>query len=75
MPFHNANLDAAKRMRERGYNGPIVAVALFPDQEAELLENGIDEVFNVYAEAGGAAAYRMQGLLGLDEEAAGTPRS
>ncbi len=59
MPHHNANLDAAKRMRERGYEGPIVATALFPDQEDELRENGIDEVFNIYAEAGSGAAARM----------------
>ena len=63
MPHHNANLIAAKRMRERGYQGPIVAIALFPDQEEELLENGIDAVFNVYAEAGIGAASHMQSLM------------
>jgi len=67
MPHHNANLDAAKRMRERGYQGPIVAVALFPGQEAEFRENGIDEVFNIYAEAGSAAASHMRGLLEAKE--------
>ena len=67
MPHHNANLDAAKRMRERGYQGPIVAVALFPGQEAELRENGIDEVFNIYAEAGSGAASHMRRLLGAKE--------
>jgi glutathione-regulated potassium-efflux system ancillary protein KefC len=63
MPLHHANLDAAKRMRERGYHGPIVATALFPGQEKELRENGIDEVFNIYAEAGIGAASHMQGLM------------
>jgi hypothetical protein len=67
MPHHNANLDAAKRMRERGYQGPIVAVALFPGQEAELRENGIDEVFNIYAEAGSGAASYMRSLLEAKE--------
>lgn len=63
MPHHNANLDAAIRMRERGYKGPIVAIALYPDQEEELRANGIDEVFNIYAEAGSGAATRMFDLL------------
>ncbi len=59
MPVHSANIDATKRLRERGYSGPIVATALFPDQEEHLLENGVDEVFNIYAEAGTGAASRM----------------
>ena len=65
MPNHQANLDAARRMRERGYGGPIVATALYHGQEEELRENGIDEVFNIYAEAGSGAAYHMQGLMAL----------
>ena len=63
MPHHDANLDAAKRLRERGYKGPIVAVALYPDTEEELRENGVNEVFNIYAEAGTGAATRMYDLL------------
>ncbi len=63
MPNHHANLDAAHHMRARGYNGPIVAIALFPDHEQELRENGIDEVFNIYAQAGSGAATHMQELL------------
>lgn len=63
MSNHNSNLDAAERMRERGYDGPIVATSLFPEQEAELRANGIDEVFNIYDEAGGGAATRMHALL------------
>ncbi len=59
MSHHVANIDAANRLRERGYEGPIVATALYPDQEEELKENGIDAVFNIYAEAGGSAAARM----------------
>ncbi len=63
MPHHHANLDAAKRLRERGYQGPVVAVALYPDNEEELRKNGINEVFNIYAEAGNGAAKRMYDLL------------
>jgi len=63
MPVHNANLDAAKKIRERGYQGPIVATAHFPDHEEELRNNGIDEVFNIYAEAGAGAAMHVHNLL------------
>lgn len=63
MSNHNSNLEAARRMRERGYTGPIVSTSLFTDQEEELLENGIDEVFNIYEEAGSGAATRMHELL------------
>lgn len=63
MANHHANLDAAQRMRERGYEGPIVATALYPDDEEELRENGIDEVFNIYAQAGSGAATHMHELL------------
>jgi predicted Kef-type K+ transport protein len=59
MPFHGANIDAAKKLRERGYAGPIVATALYPDQEEQLIENGVNDVFNLYAEAGSGAASRM----------------
>ncbi|MCW8916213.1 MAG: cation:proton antiporter [Magnetovibrio sp.] len=65
MPHHNANLDSALRLRERGYQGPIIATALFPYQEEELRENGIDDVFNIYAEAGSGAVTRMK--LFMDE--------
>ena len=63
MSKHQSNIDAARQMRARGYTGPIVSTSLFPEQEQELLENGIDEVFNIYEEAGSGAATRMYGLL------------
>lgn len=63
MPHQAANVDAAKRLREMGYDGPMVATALFHDQNEELLKSGIDEVFNIYAEAGIGAATRMSSLL------------
>lgn len=71
MPHQAANVDAAKRLRERGYTGPIVATALYPDQVDELKENGIDEVFNIYAEAGSGAAKHMYGLLESQQHQAG----
>lgn len=67
MPHQAANVEAAKRLRETGYDGPMVATALYPDQEEELMESGINEVFNLYAEAGSGAATRMHELLGNDQ--------
>ncbi|MDJ0684487.1 MAG: cation:proton antiporter [Alphaproteobacteria bacterium] len=64
MPHHNANLEAAKRLRTMGYEGPIVATALYPDQEPDLRANGVNQVFNIYAAAGGGAAAHMHDLLG-----------
>lgn len=63
MPLHSANLTAARRLRERGFKGPIVATALFPGQEEELRQNGIDKVFNIYAQVGSGAASHMHSLL------------
>lgn len=65
MANHTANIDAARHLRGRGYSGPIVATALYPDQEADLKENGIDEVYNIYAEAGSATAARMAETMRL----------
>lgn len=66
-PNHSTNIEAANRMRERGYKGPIVSTALYPDQVQELHDNGVDEVFNIYEEAGSGAAKRMRALLGGQE--------
>ena len=66
-PNHRTNIEAAIRMRERGYTGPIVSTALYPDQVQELRDNGVDEVFNIYEEAGSGAAKRMHALLGNTE--------
>lgn len=63
MPVHAANINAAKRLRERGYTGPIVATALYRDEDQDLKENGVDEVFNIYAEAGAGAASRMWAVI------------
>ncbi|MCW9033695.1 MAG: cation:proton antiporter [Alphaproteobacteria bacterium] len=59
MPNHTANINATKRLRERGYTGPIVATALYPDQEEHLKANGVDDVYNIYAEAGAGAALHL----------------
>lgn len=64
MPNHSANISATIRLRERGYTGPIVATAFYPDQEQHLKDNGVDVVFNIYAEAGTGAASHMWDAMG-----------
>lgn len=63
MPHHTANIEAANWVRDHGYTGPIVSTALYPDQERDLKENGIDEVYNIYANAGAGAASRMKNVI------------
>lgn len=69
MPNHAANMEAARRLRARGYANSIVATALFPDEEDSLKESGVDAVFNIYAEAGAGSASRMWAAMRGDAAA------
>ena len=69
MPDHGANINAARRFRDRGFPNAIVATALYPDEEESLREAGVDEVFNIYAQAGAGAASRMWATVKEEEEA------
>ncbi|GAB6053971.1 cation:proton antiporter [Magnetospira thiophila] len=60
LPNQSANLAAARQLRQRAYIGPIVATAKYPDELELLKANGVDEVFNIYSEAGASAATRLQ---------------
>ncbi len=68
MPHHSANIDAARRMRKRGYEGPIIATALHADEEEDLIGSGVNEVFNVYREAGAGAAAHLRRFLPQTEQ-------
>ncbi|MDH3632491.1 MAG: cation:proton antiporter [Gammaproteobacteria bacterium] len=52
LPSHRANVAAAKRLQQMGYNGRIAATSKFPDEEQELRDIGVDLAFNIYTEAG-----------------------
>ncbi|MDV7340057.1 cation:proton antiporter family protein [Terasakiella sp. A23] len=67
MPNPKANRQAAKQLRERGYEGPIVATAKFHEDVPKLEAAGIDRVYNIYAEAGTGAANHMREFLTPDE--------
>lgn len=52
MPTHNANMVAARRLKEIGFAGKIAATSKYVDEEQALKAIGVDSTFNIYAEAG-----------------------
>jgi glucose/arabinose dehydrogenase len=63
MPFHGSNAVAQQRLREAGFRGRVVAVAQYDDDAVALLDNGVDEVLQIYDGAGTEMADRaMSGL-------------
>ncbi|MGB0747378.1 MAG: cation:proton antiporter [Magnetospiraceae bacterium] len=65
LPTHEANLMAITTIRGRGYDGFVAAVSKYDDQGKILRENGVDEVVNLYAEAGsGFAEHARLSFLG-----------
>ena len=63
MPSQRANLAAARLAREWGFRGWIGAAAKFPDEAEALRRQGVDAVFDVYAEAGRGFADHAQTLF------------
>jgi len=62
LPTHKANMDAALRLKEKGYPGRIAATTKYPDEEDALKAIGVDYTFNIYAEAGLGFANELQTL-------------
>ncbi|ABK43734.1 transporter, CPA2 family [Magnetococcus marinus MC-1] len=61
MPNQQSNIIVADNLRKHGYQGSLVAIALYPDQEARLKEHGITQVYNVYNEVGlGVATHLLE---------------
>ncbi|QUJ66553.1 cation:proton antiporter [Photobacterium sp. GJ3] len=56
MPHSQANAFALEQIRQLGYKGKIAAIARYEDEEAALLELGVDAAFNIYREAGNGFA-------------------
>ncbi len=52
MPLVRQNCMTAKHIRSLGFKGTISSIAKYPNDEKALLDAGIDNVFNLYAEAG-----------------------
>lgn len=64
LPTHKANMDAALRLREMGYEGRIAATTKFRDEEEALKAIGVEHTFNIYTEAGLGFANELQAFMG-----------
>lgn len=56
MPNFEANVYAARKIRDRGFKGKVAAIVGFDDQIEELQKAGVDLVFNAHKEAGAGFA-------------------
>jgi predicted Kef-type K+ transport protein len=52
MPAQRANLSAAERLRENGYQGRIAATIRYPEEAQPLRDIGVEHAFDIHAEAG-----------------------
>lgn len=52
LPNHPDMLEAVKQIQRAGYQGKTAGIARYEDEKKELLEAGVDVVFNYYANAG-----------------------
>ncbi|MEM6998811.1 MAG: cation:proton antiporter family protein [Pseudomonadota bacterium] len=64
MSCHQANMNAASRLRQMGYSGAIAVTTEYPDEEHDLKAIGVDHTFNIYAEAGFGFANELHKFLG-----------
>jgi glutathione-regulated potassium-efflux system ancillary protein KefC len=63
MPSHSANMVAALRLKEMGYQGRIAATTKFRDEEDDLKAVGVAHTFNIYTEAGLGFANEIQNYV------------
>jgi predicted Kef-type K+ transport protein len=63
LPAHNANLNAALRLKEMGYAGHIAATTKYCDEEDALKAIGVEHTFNIYTEAGLGFANELQDFV------------
>jgi len=64
LPMHKANMDAALRLKEMGYQGRIAATTKFRDEEDALKAVGVSHTFNIYTEAGLGFANELRTFVG-----------
>ena len=64
LPTHKANMNAALRLKERGYPGRIAATTKYSDEEEALKAIGVEHTFNIYSEAGLGFANELQTFAG-----------
>ena len=52
LPVHRANLSAAERLRENGFQGRIAATIRYPDEAQPLRDLGVEFTFDIHAATG-----------------------
>ncbi|MFM2483904.1 cation:proton antiporter domain-containing protein [Celerinatantimonas yamalensis] len=65
MPHHNGNEYALTQLRRRHYPGKIAAICRYEEDEASLRELGVDQVVNLYEEAGLGFAQHIYDTLDI----------
>ncbi|MBT8140642.1 MAG: cation:proton antiporter [Gammaproteobacteria bacterium] len=63
MPNFKDTLHAVNRLAKQGYKGSTAAIARFEDERQALIDGGVDQAYNLYAEAGAGFAEQSVGLL------------
>jgi hypothetical protein len=64
MPNQLDSLEAIKQLKRVRYQGKTAGIAQYEDQKASLLQAGIDEVFDYFAEVGTGIAEKSGHLVG-----------
>lgn len=68
MPYYEANLDALKLVRGRGFSGRVVAICHWLAEGEVLKAHGADEVVHLYAGAGASLADAAMGDAAIIEK-------
>lgn len=58
MPDMEAKLRFSKALRQNGFQGMLAAISLYPEEDAELSEMGVNIIFHPFSEAGERLAER-----------------
>lgn len=66
MPSHLDMLEVVQQLNIANYSEKIAGIARYPDDKIELLNKGVDVVFNLYEEAGAGFAEESLDLLNVD---------
>lgn len=66
MPSHQDMLEVVKQLQLTGFQGKIAGIARYADEREQLLNEGVDVIFNLYAEAGAGFAEESLELLNLN---------
>ncbi|WP_286237092.1 cation:proton antiporter family protein [Neptuniibacter halophilus] len=68
LPSIEDSLNIAEQLQCANYRGELAAIARYPDEHQQLVEGGIDKVFNFYSEAGLGFAEESLQLIGYKKE-------